>query len=135
MFRCMNTNKRGEIWYSLYQSSTELTEEKEGYVLYTGEKGGVYSELKSAKVNISPNKGDAESDVFGTDIQYDKVLVFDKTGPTDIDEYSRLWIDVEPYVDKKLQPHDYEVVSIATTHDNSAYSIAVKRVKRNEKGN
>jgi len=133
MLRCAKRNKRRDpIWYSLYEGMTEATTEKGKYTLYTGEKNATYSKPQSAYVNVSPAGGDAATQWFGTDLRYDKVLVFDSTGPTEINEYSRLWIDTKPYIGLTLQPHDYEVKQIAVDHNNSTYAIAIERVSRNE---
>ena len=134
MLRCAKRNKRTEpIWYATYHETEEITVTKEGFTLYTGDKAGQYGEPISAYVNVSPAGGDTATMLFGTDLKYDKVLVFDGTGPTEINEYSRLWVDIKPYDDLgNIQPHDYEVKSIATDHDKSSYAIAIARVSRNE---
>lgn len=140
MLRCMNVNKRIKpIYVAYFLETEEVTEEKDGYTVYTGDRVGSYTELKELKVSVAPKSyfynGDATvTNIFGTDLNYDKVIVADWTnkGAMQIDEYSRLWIDVEPYVDGVLQPHDYEVKRIEITHDRTACYIAIGRVSRNE---
>ena len=143
MMRCMKANMRKEkIWFAKFVSSNELTEQKGEYTLYTGDRGGNYTELKSFRANIALKSyfynGDSTSTmIFGTDIDYDRVIQVDWTNEVvwEIDEYSKLWVDVEPYIDGVLQPHDYEVVRIGNTHDSLIRTIAIKRVSRNEEGN
>jgi len=134
MFRCARCNKRQDpIWYATFVESKENIIEKDGYTLYSGDRHGEYTAPVSAKVNVSPNKGDSDLALFGTELRYDRVLAFDSTGPTDINEQSRLWIDTPPYIDGVLQPHDYEVKAISTAHDKSSYVIAIARVNRNDR--
>ena len=134
MLRCMKRNKRKEpVYYATFIRSMEETIEKDGYTLYTGDRGGSYTTPKPVKVNVAMAGGDATTQLFGTDLKYDKVLVFDSTEDCkEIDEYSKLWVDTTPYVNGVLQPHDYEVKQIATAHDNHSYAVAIARVSRNE---
>jgi len=140
MLRCLNRNKRIRPVYVAYFIKTdELTEVKDGYTVYTGDRSGTYTDLEELSVSVAPKSyfynGDATvTSVFGTDLNYDKVIVADWTneGAMKIDEYSKLWVDVEPYIDGILQPHDYEVKRIEITHDRTAIYIAIGRVSRNE---
>jgi len=134
MLRCAKANKRiAPIWYATFVKSNENTIVKDGFTLYTGDRGGEYTTPKPVRVNVALAGGDTTTQVFGTDLKYDKILVFDDTEDcTEIDEYSKLWVDIEPYKDGVLQPHDYEVRQIATAHDNHSYAVAIARVSRNE---
>lgn len=141
MLRCMRRNKRYKgLWYALFIESEELTEQKDGYTLYTGDRGGSYTEPKHLDACIQPKTYAYNSDstitkIFGTDLDYDKVMILDWTekATKEIDEYSKLWVDVDPFVNGVLQPHDYEVKRIEIMHDMSAYIYAIGRVSRDDK--
>lgn len=140
MLRCMKRNKRYKgLWYALFIESDELTEEKDGYTVYTGDRGGKYSDLVYLDASIQPKTYAYNSDstitkIFGTDLNYDKIMILDWTekATKELNEYAKLWIDVEPYIDGVLQPHDYEVKRIEIMHDRSAYIYALGRVSRND---
>lgn len=141
MLRCMNRNRRyRSVWFALYQESEELTEQKGEYILYTGDREGNYTEPVEIKASVEPKSyfynGDATvTRIFGTDLEYDKVMVVDwaNKAAIQIDEYSKLWVDVNPYDDNgRLQPHDYEVKRVQITHDGTAYMFAIGRVSRDD---
>ena len=133
MFRCARNNKRKEpIYYATFIASEEKQVVKDGFTLYTGDRGGEYTEPVPAKVSVSPNKGDSDIALFGTELKYDRTLAYDSTGPVEINEYSRLWVDVPPYIEGVLQPHDYEVKAVSISHDRSSYVVAIARVNKNE---
>lgn len=134
MHRCLNRNKRKEpIWYSLYKGVSEDTTQKGQYTLYTGDRDGEYTEPVPVRVNVSDPTGYVSTGTFGTEINYEKVLVYDWTGPIEINEYSKLWVDVKPYKDGVLQPCDYTVKKVQVNHDKTEYVVVIERVtKRNE---
>lgn len=81
-----NTSK---VWYQVYQGQTEIIDE---YGNKTGSFGDTYSELMFAEMMVSPNKGDATLEVFGTLLDYDRVIsTADTSCP--IDEQTVLWLD------------------------------------------
>lgn len=81
-----NTSK---VWYQVYQGQTEIIDE---YGNKTGSFGDTYGELMFAEMMVSPNKGDATLEVFGTLLDYDRVIsTADTSCP--IDEQTVLWLD------------------------------------------
>ena len=81
-----NTSK---VWYQVYQGQTEIIDE---YGNKTGSFGDTYGELMFAEMMVSPNKGDATLEVFGTLLDYDRVVsTADTSCP--IDEQTVLWLD------------------------------------------
>lgn len=122
--KTLRRNKR-TFWYSLYEGNAMLT--KDG--LYTGEKGKTYSDPVRCKANISAAQGDVEARQFGENILYDKVICMDLSAPP-IDEYTRLWVDREPYVNGELTAHDYIVRRVAKSLNS--VNVAISRVDVSE---
>lgn len=100
LMRGLMRNKR-PIYYCNFLR-TEFVE-KDGRK--TGRKRTIYENVKTVYGTVSTPTGTAVLDMFGTDKNYDKIVVLDKTD-IDINENSVLWIDV-PYSDNVA--HDYIV--------------------------
>jgi len=83
---CRNKVK---ISYRLYIGETEIIDE---YGNATGEYAPQYSELKTAWLSITPNKGTSEMQFFGNQLDYDRTMTTSDTS-LDIDEQSVLWLD------------------------------------------
>ena len=100
-----------EFYYQTYITSEEEYDE-DGYL--TGEDKSYYSNPIKAKAMISENTSDAVEMPFGKDLVYDKMISTVQDLP--IDEYSKLFIDVEPVLNEDgttdTKP-DYEVVKVA----------------------
>lgn len=108
------------IWYSLYNGRVPVIDD-EGYE--TGETEVSYSDPVQIKVNVSPATGQAQSEMFGTLEDYDKVIITDQmTCP--IDENTVLYVDREPDESKQ---YDYIVKRVAKSLNH--ISIAISRVK------
>lgn len=123
--KTLRRNKR-TFWYSLYEGNAMLT--KDG--LYTGEKGKTYSDPVMYKANISAAQGDVEARQFGENISYDRVICMDLTAPP-INEYTRLWVDREPYDGNgNLTAHDYIVRKVARSLNS--VNVAISRVDVSE---
>lgn len=80
---------RQPVFYKLYEGEEEIIDQ---YGNPTGSFIPVYSELKSAMLCVSPNKGSSEVEQFGSLEDYDRTMT---TADTDcqIDEDAVLWID------------------------------------------
>ena len=77
------------VWYQVYAGQQEIVDDN-GYP--TGSFADTYGPLRSAQLMVSPNKGDATLEVFGTLLDYDRVMsTADTTCP--IDEQTILWLD------------------------------------------
>jgi hypothetical protein len=117
--RGMVRNKRS-FWYALYQGVADVTDNS-GYL--TGEKTVTYTTPVEAEANISAATGMAFTDVFGTEADYDKVIVtFDMDCP--IDEHSVLYVDVTPA--QGVAP-DYIVKRVSKSLNS--ISIAIAKVR------
>lgn len=113
--RCLRRNKT-PFWYALFREKERV-------------KGGhrpIYEDAVRMTGNISPAKGAAYAEPFGSDLQYDRVIVLDDP-KCPIDENTILFIDVEPsrntdgdYI------YDYVVKKVARSLNS--VSIAVSRV-------
>ena len=112
------------FWYALYTGETEQTD---GEGNYTGEIGPGYAEPVQMYANISAARGTADTEIFGVDVQYSKVIA---TCDTDcpITEESAIWIGRNPEdADKNPVPHNYVVARVARSLNSLL--IAVQEVK------
>lgn len=122
--RCLRKNKR-EFWYALYLGNEDGKDENG---LYTGEHTAKYSAPKKYKANISAAKstsiyGDVIVETFGTDIQYDKVIVIDDPD-FEIDEHTVLCIDKPLTYDANgRMEYDYIVTKVARSINSVSYAI------------
>lgn len=77
------------VFYKLYESEEEIIDQ---YGNPTGSYIPVYSDLKSAMLCVSPNKGSSEVEQFGSLEDYDRTMTTADT-ECQIDEDAVLWID------------------------------------------
>lgn len=115
--RTLERNKQ-KIYYSNYTGNADVYDENG---LYTGVKAPAYTEPVGIKVNVSASRGQAEIDLFGTDLNYTNTIATDKD--YGIDEHSILWLGKEPYLNDELTPHNYIVVSVAKSLNSIVYAI------------
>ncbi len=77
-----------------------------------------YGEPLELKISVSPNKGEASAQAFGTDLKYDREMVtHDMSCP--IDEYSHLWLDGRSI----KETHNYEVAAVSKSLNCIRYAI------------
>lgn len=81
------------FWYQQFIGEEDVLDD-DGNL--TGETKKVYSNPVMALARISPSTGHAESNPFGINTDYDKAISTVQNLP--IDEYSRLFIDIEPVI-------------------------------------
>lgn len=120
----MRTLKRNEqpVYYALYKGETDLTD---NYGDPTGEKLPEYYDPVLLMCNVSPSRGNADSELFGIELDYSKTLcVEDVNCP--IQEDTVLWIGVTPD-EQWTVPYNYIVKAVAKSLNNIVY--AVKEVK------
>lgn len=126
----MNINKQ-RFFYALYEGREELTDE---YGNKSGEYRLLYSDPTECYANISAARGETQSNQFGENIVYDKSIILDK-GLVDLDEYSILWVDIEPELDENgalavdengrvITPHDYVVKKVALSLHSELLAIS-----------
>lgn len=123
------------FWYALYAGTVE-TYDEDGYQTGTTT---VYGHPVKVSGNISPARGNALTEPFGREEDYDRAIL---TGDRDIpiDEYSVLWIEREPELDNDgaltinadgeyVTPWDYIVRRVGRGLANFGSTvIAVKKV-------
>ena len=120
--RDLEINKR-TIYARNYIGVEEIKDEDDP-TLYTGEKKVKYGAKYPIRTNISGARGQAEVELFGTDIAYDKTIVLDinKFNALKITENTVLFVN-----SKDKDKYDYKIVKIADTINTVV--IAIKRVK------
>ena len=129
MMRCLKRNKQ-KIWFANYIG---VTEEKDGDGYYTGDNSIEYTEPIEAYVNVSSISGYSDTELFGRDIRYDRILTYDSFNVAkSITEYSILWIETEPTKNGEPQSHDYVVNRVARSCEGAAFTVAISRVNRDE---
>lgn len=113
------------FWYQEYLGETDITD-SDGNL--TGETKKEYSNPVRALARVSPNTGEAANSPFGIDVDYDKSISTVVNLP--IDEYSRLFIDIEPVINEDgstdTEPDYYCVIP---KHDLQQNVWAIKRIK------
>ena len=124
--RSQQKNKR-IFWYSNETGTT--TEEKDAQGNYTGEWSAAYSTPASEYANISANRGNVYEEQFGTSLEYDRVIP-ECNMNLGINEKTRLWIGIEPDLEKGTVPHNYIVKKVATSLNS--VTIAIKKVDVSE---
>ena len=126
----MRTLERNKVsfYYATYLGDTEIIDAKG---LHTGEKATSFSLWKPYKANISPAKGESVAQLFGNDIQYDRVIVIGDP-KFEIDENTVLAIDIEPNTRTKVTDKpifDYVVTRVARSLNSVSYAIAKVETK------
>lgn len=130
--KCLERNKV-RFFYSLYQGKEAITDD---YGNVTGEYELKYGNPVEWYANISAAKGETQTQQFGENEAYDKVIVMDNEAPP-INEYSVLWIDSAPQLDEDgslvtndqgeiVTPHDYIVKKVAKSLN--VVSLAICKV-------
>lgn len=132
----MRTLKRNKqtIFYQNYTGKTDVVDANG---LHTGEQEPQYSKIESADVNVSPAKGEASVEMFGTDENYSNTIVTEKEYGWN--ENTRMWVgdatenplypsnslypSNDLYPNNIEKPHNYTVVKVAESLNNNAYAI------------
>lgn len=122
--KCLKRNKQ-KFAFSDFLGKTPIVD-SEGR--RTGEYTVSYSEPIYIEANISPAGGEMSVQQFGTDLQYDKVIVSDDT-TLSISENTVLFVDVPPQFDDTGRPiYDYIVKKVAKSLNSVAYAISKVKV-------
>jgi hypothetical protein len=116
--RLMNTNTK-PFYYGLYTGQQELIDVDGNN---TGEFIPEYATPIRIRGNISAAKGVSDTEIFGISLNYDKVILLDKTD-SEIEETSVLWVDRLDIT----KPHDYIVVRKAVSP--SVTALAIRKVE------
>lgn len=90
----------------------------------TGDYRVVYGSPVKSTGNISEARGQAQEEQFGTQLNYDKVIVIDNPDFT-MNEHSVLFVDSAPSYDSQGNPkYDYVVSQVARSLNSSSYAIS-----------
>ena len=120
--KCLERNKI-PFYYCLRTGSVSQVDE---YGNETGEITPVYDEPKQMRANISWATGRADTEQFGVNLDYDRVIVTDEI-KCPIDETTVLFVDKEPEFDGDAPLFDYIVKRVSPSIHY--ISIAIKRVE------
>jgi len=126
--RCLKRNKQ-KFYYAQYTGKTPILDE---YGNATLESRIQYSSpiLMEANISSTTKGSDSNIELFGTAIQYDKVIVTDDMA-CPINEYSVLCVDVLPSYDSEGNLlYDYIVKRVGKSLNSISYAITkVERSK------
>lgn len=122
--RCLERNKKC-FYYALFDSKDPVKDEDGNF---TGEYTMNYKAPVHMKANISPVIGEAQADLFGSDVDYDRVIVVDEPC-CPIDEYSVLCIEITPDYDEEGNLiYDYIVKKVARSINSVSYAVSKVKV-------
>lgn len=122
--RCLERNKKC-FYYALFDSKDPVKDEDGNF---TGEYTMNYKAPVHMKANISPVIGEAQADLFGSDVDYDRVIVVDEPC-CPIDEYSVLFIEMPPDYDEEGNLiYDYIVKKVARSINSVSYAVSKVKV-------
>jgi len=108
------TRNQQTIKYALYTGKTPVTDTNG---LKTGEYALTYGTVKEKDMSVSPSRGIADFDMFGTNLDYSRTMMTcDMSCP--INEQTIVWID-RP----SDSPHDYVVVGCAKSINSITYAL------------
>ena len=110
--RTLDRNKQ-TISYATFKDSTNIVD---GNGLFTGEHTNGYNTIQTAKVNVSAARGEASTELFGNDLNYQRTIVAEKD--LGMDENSVVWINCSTST-----PANYKVVSVAKSLNSVVYAI------------
>lgn len=103
------------FYYKPYAGKTEILDaENYGTGAYTI----TYGDLVTCRASISPSKGQASVEMFGSDLNYSKTIITDDMS-CGMNENSIVWIKNDP----ATEPNDYIVVAKAEGLTNISYAI------------
>ncbi len=118
--RALIKNKQS-FYYALYKGEEDIFDDDNNR---TGETRVTYYAWKPYMANISPATGYSQVEQFGSNEQYDKVIVIDDPN-CDIDEHTILCIDILPDLTYKTEPvFDYVVKKKARSLNSVSYAVS-----------
>lgn len=100
------------VHYAVYSTKEEVTADGKR----TGQYTPTYADPVAVRVPISVVRGEAELELFGTDVQYSRTISTTKNLP--LTEQSLVWID-----SPTTSPADYRVVRVAHGLHNHYYAL------------
>ncbi len=101
--RLLERNKQTVYWRNLTGTTAITATDEDGNTLETGEYKKTYGEVKSARVYVKSAIGMNNAEPFG-DFTAKQRTIYAEIGATDIDEYSILWVGIDPQVVPEPEP-------------------------------
>lgn len=129
--RLLDRNKQIVYWRNLVSKSAITTTDGYGNTLETGEYNKTYSVVKSARLYVKSAIGENAAEPFG-DFTSKRRTIYVDYGVVDIDEYSLLWVGIDPQTDENgvpTVPHNFTVDGIAKGLNH--IRIAIRQVEVN----
>lgn len=127
--RLLARNKQRIYWRNLLATTAMTTEDEYGNVLETGEYVKSYSAVKSVKCYVKSAIGMNDAEPYG-DFTSKRRTIYIEKNLADIDEYSQLWVGIDPSVDEETGeptvPHNFTVDGISDGLNH--IRIAIRRV-------
>lgn len=123
--RCLNRNKQ-KFYYALYADKQPILDE---FGNDTGETKLTYHTPVCLYGNISVGKGEAQTEVFGVDTQYDRIIVLDDVH-SPINESALIFVGIEPKLTGNEYNNNYVVKAVARSLNT--VSVAISEVGTNE---
>ena len=109
-----------KVWACQFLKS-EMIPDQDGRP--TGAYRNAYSEPLELDMNVSPNRGEADKEMFGVNLDYERVAIANDI-PCPITETSILFVDKRPEQNKDGDyVNDYIVVKRAPSINIAAYAI------------
>lgn len=128
--RLLDRNKQTVYWRNLTGKTAMTTVDEYGNPLETGEYTKTYGEVKSARLYVKSAIGENAAEPYG-DFTSKRRTIYAEPGLTDIDEFSLLWVGIDPTVvdGEPTVPHNFTVDGVAVGLNHTR--IAIRRVEVN----
>lgn len=122
--RLLDRNKQ-TVYYRNYLGMTPITEDG----LETGEYTKSYGEVKTVKAYVKSAVGQNAAEPFG-DFTNKQRTIYYINGAADIDEYSILWIGIDPQTNEgePTIAHNFTVDGVAIGLNHTR--VAIRRVEK-----
>ena len=130
--RLLDRNKQTVYWRNFTGKAVITTVDEYGNTLETGEWEKTYGEVKSTRLYVKSAIGMNNAEPYG-DFTTKQRTIYALPQETDINEYSLLWVGVDPQVDEEsgepTVPHNFTVDGIS--HGLNHIRIAIRKVEVN----
>lgn len=130
--RLLDRNKQTVYWRNFTGKSVITTVDEYGNTLETGEWEKTYGEVKSTRLYVKSAIGMNNAEPYG-DFTTKQRTIYALPQETDINEYSLIWVGVDPQVDEEsgepTVPHNFTVDGIS--HGLNHIRIAIRKVEVN----
>lgn len=130
--RLLDRNKQTVYWRNFTGKSVITTVDEYGNTLETGEWEKTYGEVKSTRLYVKSAIGQNNAEPYG-DFTSKKRTIYALPNETDIDEYSILWVGIDPQIDEEsgepTVPHNFTVDGVS--HGINIVRIAIRQVEVN----